>query len=283
MPVVSALLALLSSALWGTCDFLAGVTARRLPAVAVAGWSQSLSFVGISLVALMWGRSLPDDLSVAGWAVLAGVTGTGGLLSFYAALAGGTMGVVAPIASLGAGVTVLLGVLTGDQPSAGAWAGIGVALAGVVLASGPEISEGLRVRPILLACVAALLLGVVLLALDRGARISLLHTLWGMRLTSLVGYAALAAVLRSAGPVRQRDLPVLAVIGLGDLTANALFAAASSMGLVSVASVLGSLYPVATVLLARVVLKERLRVVQYAGVVLAMLGTGLIAAGGAGS
>ena len=80
----------------------------------------------------------------------------------------------------------------------------------------------------------------------------------------------------------MRDVPVLAVIGLGDLTANGLFGAASSMGLVSVASVLGSLYPVATILLARVVLKERLRPVQYAGVALAMVGTGLIAAGSGG-
>ena len=277
---MSALLALLSSAVWGTCDFLAGVTARRMPAIVVAGWSQTLSFVGITVVVLLWGRTLPNDPGIAVWAVLAGVTGTGGLLTFYAALAGGTMGVVAPIASLGSGVSVLLGVLTGDQPSALAWAGIGVALAGVVLASGPEISEGLRVRPILLACVAAALLGVVLFALDRGARISLVHTLWGMRLTAVIGYAVLAAALRSVGPVRHGDVPVLAVIGLGDLTANGLFGAASAMGLVSVASVLGSLYPVATILLARVVLKERLRPVQYAGVALAMLGTGLIAAEG---
>jgi len=280
---VSALLALLSSAVWGTCDFLAGLTARRLPTVAVAGWSQTLSFLAISLVVLGWGRTPPDDLSVVVWAVIAGITGTCALLAFYAALAGGTMGVVAPIASLGSGVSVLLGVLTGDQPNSMAWAGIGVALAGVVLASGPEISEGLRVRPILLACVAAALLGLVLFALDRGARVSLVHTLWGMRFTSLLGYAVLAAVVRSVGPVRPRDLPVLAVIGLGDLTANGLFATASSMGMVSVASVLGSLYPVATILLARIVLKERLRAVQYAGVVLAMIGTGLIAAGSAGS
>lgn len=282
MPAVSALLALLSSALWGTCDFLAGVTARRMPAVVVAGWSQAISLVGITLVVLLWGHSSPGAAGVAPWAVLAGVTGTGGLLAFYAALASGTMGVVAPIASVGSGVSVLLGVLTGDQPSVLAWVGIAVALAGVVLASGPEISQGLRVRPVLLACVAAVLIGFTLFALDRGARVSLLHTLWGMRLTSVLGYAVLAAALRSVGPVRRGDVPLLAVIGLGDLTANGLFATASSMGMLSVAAVLGSLYPVATVLLARVVLAERLRPVQYAGVALAMAGSGLIAGGAGG-
>lgn len=161
------------------------------------------------------------------------------------------MGVVAPIASVGSGISVLLGVLTGDQPSGLAWSGIAVALAGVVLASRPEISAGLRVRAVLLGCLAAVLLGVVLFALDRGARISLVHTLWGMRLTSLLGYAVLALVVRSVGPVRRSDLPVLTVVGIGDVAANGLFGAASSLGMVSVAAVLGSLYPVVTILLAR--------------------------------
>jgi drug/metabolite transporter (DMT)-like permease len=282
VPVVSALLALLSSAVWGTCDFLAGVTARRMPVVVVAGWSQVLSFAAITLVTLVWGRTLPADGSVVGWAVLSAVTGTGGLLCFYAALASGTMGVVAPISSVGSSVSVLLGVLTGDQPAALAWAGIGVALTGVVLASGPELSGGVRVRPVVLAAVAAVLLGVALFAIDRGARVSLLHTLWVMRLTSVVGYLGLALAARSVGPVGRQDLPVLAAIGLGDLTANGLFGAASTMGMVSVASVLGSLYPVATILLAHFLLHERLRRVQYAGVTLAMVGSGLIAAGAGG-
>ena len=192
------------------------------------------------------------------------------------------MGVVAPIAAVGAGIPVLLGVLTGDQPSVLAWWGIAVALVGVVLASGPELQAGLHVRPVLLACLAAVGFGVALFALDRGARVSLLHTLWGMRLASGVGYAVLALVARSLGGVAARQVPVLVAVGIGDLAANALFGLASSMGMVSIAAVLGSLYPVATIILARFVLNERLRPVQIIGSTLALAGVVLIAAAGRG-
>jgi len=210
------------------------------------------------------------------------MAGALGLLSFYAALSTGTMGVVAPIAAVGAAIPVLLGVLTGEQPSPVAWAGIAVALLGVILASGPELQQGLGARPVLLAAVAAIGFGVALFALDRGARISLVHTLWGMRLTSGVGFLALAVVARSLGGVTVRQVPILVAVGTSDLLANALFGMASSSGLVSIAAVLGSLYPVVTIVLARYVLHERLRPVQVLGSALAMAGVVLIAAAGRG-
>jgi uncharacterized membrane protein len=150
---------------------------------------------------------------------------------------------------------------------------------GTVLASGPEIRSGMPIRPVLLAGVAAVGFGTVLFCMDRGARASLVSTLWGMRLTSLVIYAGIAAVRRSTGGVARRDWPTLVFIGLADLGANALFVAASTQGLVSVAAVLGSLYPVVTILLARAILAERLRLVQNVGVVLAMAGVVAIATG----
>ena len=134
-----------------------------------------------------------------------------------------------------------------------------VAVAGAALASGPELTGAVSRRPVLLACVAAAGFGFALFALDRGARASLLHTLWGMRLVSVTVFCVAALATRSLGGAGRRDLPVLAAIGLGDVSANALFAFASSRGLVSVASVLGSLYPVATLVWARVLLGERLR------------------------
>ena len=214
-----------------------------------------------------------------GWAVASGIAGAVALAAFYAALSTGTMSVVAPVASLGAAVPVLLGVATGDSPSPIAWVGMGIAVLGTVLASGPEIQAGLHVRPVALACVAAVGFGTVLFCMDRGARVSLVSTLWGMRLTSLVVYAAVAAVRRTTGGVGRRDWPTLVFVGLADLGANALFVAASTQGLVSVAAVLGSLYPVVTILLARAVLAERLRVIQNIGVVLALGGVVAIATG----
>ncbi|MDQ2782096.1 DMT family transporter [Lapillicoccus sp.] len=274
---MSALLALLSSVVWGTSDFVAGLKARTLAPLAVVGYSQLVGFVTLSLVVL-FGHPLAPGPWV-GWALAAGVGGAIALAAFYSALATGTMSVVAPIASLGAAVPVLLGVVTGETPSAIAWVGMGVAVLGTVLASGPEIQAGLSVRPVALACVAAVGFGFVLFCMDRGSRVSLVSTLWGMRLTSLALYAGLAAVRRSTGGVGRRDWPVLLFVGVADLSANILFVSASTQGMVSIAAVLGSLYPVMTIMLARAFLGERLRWVQNVGVGLALLGVVAIATG----
>ncbi len=277
-----AVLALLSAVVWGASDFVAGVLSRSLRPVVVVAWSQLIALALLTAIVLVQGLPLHGYAGWAPWAALAGMAGALGLLSFYAALSIGTMGVVAPIAAVGAAIPVLLGVLTGEQPSPVAWAGIAVALLGVILASGPELQQGLGARPVLLAAVAAIGFGVALFALDRGARISLVHTLWGMRLTSGVGFLALAVVARSLGGVTVRQVPILVAVGTSDLLANALFGMASSSGLVSIAAVLGSLYPVVTIVLARYVLHERLRPVQVLGSALAMAGVVLIAAAGRG-
>lgn len=279
---MSAVLALLSAVVWGASDFVAGVLSRSLRPVVVVAWSQLIALALLTAIVLVQGLPLHGYAGWAPWAALAGMAGALGLLSFYAALSTGTMGVVAPIAAVGAAIPVLLGVLTGEQPSPVAWAGIAVALLGVILASGPELQQGLGARPVLLAAVAAIGFGVALFALDRGARISLVHTLWGMRLTSGVGFLALAVVARSLGGVTVRQVPILVAVGTSDLLANALFGMASSSGLVSIAAVLGSLYPVVTIVLARYVLHERLRPVQVLGSALAMAGVVLIAAAGRG-
>lgn len=274
---VSPLLALCSSLLWGTSDFVAGLASKRLPPAAVVAWSQLVGFLTLTGVVLL-GTGLGSGPWV-GWALVAGVAGAVALSAFYGALSTGTMSIVAPIAALGAAVPILLGVATGDAPSPIAWLGMGVAVVGTVLASGPELRAGLHVRPVLLACVAAVGFGCVLFAMDRGARVSLVSTLWGMRLTSLLLYAALGLVRRSTGGISRRDLPTLVFVGLADLGANALFVAASTRGLVSIAATLGSLYPVVTIALARAVLGERLRAMQNAGVVLALAGVVVIASG----
>lgn len=272
------LLALASSAVWGTSDFVGGLMSKKLPAVAVVGITQSLAFLllcGAVLVRLALGHP-PEWGSWVGWAVLAGLSGATGLVAFYTALASGTMGVVAPIASMGVLVPVGLGVASGETPSQWVWVGIVVAVVGIVLASGPEISGAVSPRPVILASVAAVTFGLALFALDRGSRHSLLMTLWGMRLTSVTMFASVAVALRSVGGAGRAHLLPLALIGSADLLANVLFATASSRGQVSIASVLGSLYPVATILLARLVLGERLRRIQQVGVICALAGAAII-------
>ncbi len=197
-----ALLALGSSAAWGTSDFLAGLASRRRHPVAVVGWTQGLALVVLTVVVLARPDLAPwaDWRQWAPWAVGAGLAGLGGLVCFYTALSTGTMGVVAPIAGLGVVVPVVLGVVGGDRPAVLAWVGMVVAVGGVTLASGPEIAAGLSVRPVALATGAAVGFGLTLYLLDRGARESTLMTLWGMRVTSVPR----AARRRAARPHRRR-------------------------------------------------------------------------------
>lgn len=270
------LLALGSSVSWGAADFFAALFSRRRSPVAVVGWTQSLAFLAISAVVLTRLGSV-EWAHWPLWAFGAGVGGVTGLLCFYTALSTGTMGVVAPIAALGVAVPVLLGVATGDDPSPWTWVGILVAIVGVTLASGPELSGAASPRPVVLAGVAAVGFGLALFCIDRGARTSNLMTLWGMRATSVAFFVVLALVTRRLGGMAVRDVPALLAIGCADLGANVLFGLASSRGEVSVASVLGSLYPVVTILLARALLKERLRAIQKVGALLALLGAGVIA------
>ena len=274
-----ALLALASSAVWGTSDFFAGLKARTIAPPAVVAVTQGAALVALSAILLVRHTGFSPSFTGNGplWSIAAGVPGAAGLVCFYTALASGTMGVVAPISSLGALVPVLLGLLTGEQPSATAWVGMAVAVTGAALASGPELAGAVPPRPVILAAVAAVFFGTALFCLDRGARYALLETLWGMRLTSVALFLVAGLVARSVGGTRVRDLPALAVIGLGDVTANALFAFSSSRGMVSVASVLGSLYPVATVFWARLLLGERLRRIQAIGVGLTLVGVVAIA------
>ena len=274
-----ALLALASSVFWGTSDFFAGLKARTIAPPAVVAVTQGFALLALSVILLARHTGFSPSFSGNGsfWAIAAGVAGALGLVCFYTALASGTMGVVAPISSLGALVPVFLGLLTGEHPSVTAWVGMAVAVTGAALASGPELTGAVPPRPVLLAAVAAACFGTALYCLDRGARYSLLETLWGMRATSVVLFLIAGLVARSVGGTRVRDLPALAVIGLGDVTANGLFAFSSSQGMVSVSSVLGSLYPVATLFWARLLLGERLRRVQSIGVALTLVGVVAIA------
>jgi drug/metabolite transporter (DMT)-like permease len=278
---VSVALALLSSLLWGGSDFLGGTAARRIPAASVVGVSQAFALVGLVPVALLVG-SRPDH-PLAG--VLAGLAGVVGLGLFYAALAGGTMGVVAPIASMGALLPVTVGLARGEVPSGLQIAGIVVAILGVVLASGPELSGGASSRPLLLALGAAVGFGLVAVLLSEGSKGpsgAVVVTLLVMRTTS-VGVLVLAfLVARTRGlsiGVVPTDLGLLLAVGLGDVGANACFALASRAGLLSVVAVLGSLYPVVTVLLARQLQNERLRGIQVIGTLGTLGGVALLAAG----
>jgi drug/metabolite transporter (DMT)-like permease len=154
-----------------------------------------------------------------------------------------------------------------------------VALLGVVLASGPEVHGDAGWQPLLLAAGSALFLGISLVALARGSDTSVVMTMTAMRLVTVSLMVLALLVLRRPVSVPARDLPAFAAVGLLDVGANLAFGAASTLGLLSLVAVFGSLYPVATILLARWLDHERLRRVQQVGVVLALLGAAAISAG----
>jgi drug/metabolite transporter (DMT)-like permease len=280
-------LALVSSVLWGTSDFMGGTASRRLPPVAVVIWSELCGVAAIGVVAVATG-AFTAPAGYLPWAVMGGIVGMLGIVAFYRALATGTMGVVAPIAAIGVAVPVFAGLLSGDRPAALQDAGLVVAILGVILASGPELQAGqdspagdrrTSLRPLLLACVAALGFGLVFIALDHGARTSTVMTLLAMRAVSVSVLVVTAAATRIPLRIVRADMPTLALVGVLDLGANATFAVATGHGLLALVSVLSSLYPAVTAILAAVLHGERLGKVQLAGVTGAITGVVLIASG----
>jgi drug/metabolite transporter (DMT)-like permease len=268
-------------------DFLGGSASRRLPVLTVLILSQLTAAVLLLPVAAATGAlDTPRDFVLP--AMAAGSVGIAALGMFYRALSIGTMGVVAPVAALGVAVPVVVGLARGENPSSWQLLGIVVAVVGVVLASGPELSgQGAGgALALLLAGGAAVGFGLVLLLVAKaseGDSGSVVMTLLTMRVTSvsvmLLLIAAMAGRRGWRPKVRRGDLPVLALIGAADAAANGTYAIASRSSLVSVASVLASLYPVVTALLAFQLLGERLRRVQVVGVAASLTGVVLLAAG----
>ncbi len=275
---MAVLLAVLSSLTWGSADFLGGLLSRRHAAVAVVAGSQAMGLVAMLVVAVAT-TAWTDPTGWVPWSVGAGLAGSGGLLCFYAALGSGTMGVVSAVAALGALVPVLVGVASGDRPSNLAVAGIALAVAGGVAASGPELAGGAPARPVALAAVAGVGFGAALTLIERGSQSSVVMTLTGMRAVSVGLFALAALTLRTRGGLGRADVLPLVAVGVGDVSANLLFALASTRGLLSVTGALGSLYPVVTVVLARVVLRERLVLLQQLGVAAAVGGVVLVSVG----
>lgn len=271
-------LALAASVSWGFGDFLGGLTARRLPALTVLAVSELAGLAAIALVLVARGDSLPGSASLL-WAVGAGIAGMIGLGALYRGMAIGAMGVVAPLSAASAVIPVGVGVATGERPSPLQLAGVAIALAGVVLASRERTELGARLAAgVELALVAALGFGLYYVFIDRASEHGALWAVTTSRGTATLLALGAAAVVGSARPP-ARMLPRLCLIGFFDVGANGMLALALTHGLVSLVSVLSSLYPVTTVLLARAVLSERVARAQALGVALALGGAALISGG----
>jgi len=257
----------LSSVTYGAADFLGGLGARRTSTLWVVVISQAAGLLLVLVAApLLPGRLSPNS---TGWGVVAGLAGGGGVALLYHALSIGVMSVVAPTTAVCAiGVPVLVGFSLGERPAPLAVLGILLAVVAIVLVSqsagGAAPAADAR-RSIGIAVASGILIGLFLVALERGGEQAGLWSLLVARVVSVVCFSAAAVILRPPRPSGS-DLGLITVVGLIDMLANILYVMAVRQGSLSIVATLTSLYPATTVVLARLILHERLRALQKLGV-----------------
>jgi drug/metabolite transporter (DMT)-like permease len=275
-------LGLSASLCWGLADFLGGVETRRLPAPLVVLVSQAVGLAAIAVIVVVGASQVPSGGGMMA-AVLAGVVGVIGITSFYRALAIGKMSIVAPITATGAIVPVIVGLANGERPGMVQVVGMLAAGVGVVLAAqdGEKDGEARRIsrQSIVLALVAAVSIGTALAAIDRAADSGVFVAVFWSRLVSVALLLLVVILIRPQVAGLGSSLRGVALIGVLDTSATALYALATTHGLLSVVAVTSSLYPVTTVVMARLVLAERVRRIQAVGVTAALGGVALLATG----
>jgi len=266
--------ALSSAVAYGFGDFAGGLASRRAPVMRVTAVAQ-VAGLAVLLPATFL---LPGNLSAAaiGWGAVAGVGGMTGLLLYMRGLAVGPMGVVAPLSAVvGAGLPLVAGVVGGERPGPTAWLALVVALLAIALASAGSRGDAASGAGLLYGLGAGVGFGLFFVALDLTPDGS---GLWPLVAGRVVSVTLLSGAL--LGPARRapwHGLRLMLLCGVLDTAANVLFLLATRTGALSVSGVLVSLYPVVVVLLARIVLRERLTGLQLTGVGLALTASALLA------
>lgn len=274
--LVNAAYSLAAAGSWGAADFTGGLASRRASSIGVLLASQCTGFVGLVAMALITRESLPS-FTIAFWAALAGAANVVGFIAFYRALVVGKMGVNAPItAVLTAGLPVIVGAFIEGAPRGIQIAGFLIALAGIWLLARPDAS-GIRTEGLGLAIFAGVFFSAFLVLMRVAGQYA---TGWPLSIARLAGVSILLTlvVARPGERLPERSiLPLALVAGVLDAAGTVFFLPAVRHGRLDVAAVLASLYPVTTVVLARIVLRERLTRVQMAGMVAALVAVPMIA------
>lgn len=278
---MAALLALGGAVCWGAGDFLGGLASRRMAVIAVLAISQAIGLAGVLVWVVVAQEAIPgvEELLPAAAAGVAGLVGLGAL---YRGLAVGAMGIVAPISAASPIVGLTADAVHGTFPATMQWLGIALVLAGIAMLSREPSSDGDGSRiasGVGLALVAALGFGLFVVGLDAGSDESAAWAVVAARATSVSIALVVALVLSTSLRPSRRMWPLLVGIGIGDTLANVLVAIASTHGSVGIVAVLSALYPIVTVLLARLFLDERLTTPKRVGGVVAVSGAVLVAAG----
>lgn len=273
------LLAGLSALLYGGADFCGGLAARRSPLFAVLVLSQAIGLM-LAIVASCIGTAGFPPAADLGWGALAGVFCAAGVATLYSALATTVVSVASPIAAvIGAAIPMFLGVATGDRPSVLSWIGIALAVPSIVLLTSGPVEKGIRTRirrAVWLGSIAGVCFGFFFSAISRTSVQSGLWPLVAERFTVLTLVLMFALVTRRALRIEASNLLMIVLAGLLDVGANIAFLLASRSGMLTLVAVIDSLYPGPTVLLAWLLLREKMGVLRIAGLVLAIGGVALI-------
>ena len=273
---------LAASLCWGSGDFSGGLASRRINATTVVIAGYTVGFVLLLALALIWREPFPAPTDLL-WGGLAGVIGALGLIAFYTALASGKMGIAAPVSAvLTAMLPVLFSALTVGLPDPLRLGGFVLALLAIVLISRPERAASGRPQGIGLAVLAGLGFGCFFILISR---VSPGATFWPLAIARLTSVVSLLVVMLLRRQQKQHPLSgvrrvalLVLLAGTLDALGNAFFVLAAHSGRLDVAAILSSLYPAATVLLAAVVLRERVTRIQAVGILLVLLAIPLISA-----
>jgi drug/metabolite transporter (DMT)-like permease len=267
--------ALAASLSWGAGDFSGGVATRRAKVLGVVIAAHAIGLMMLIALALIWSEPFPATLDII-WGSVAGLAGAVGVVAFYQSLSVGRMGIVAPItAMLSAAVPVLFGAFFEGLPGPLQLTGFVLALIAVGLISGLGVVKG-RPKGLGLAFLAGLGFGSFFILISRVSHGEIFWPLAAARLASFLFLLAVILVRRQEIIPKKSVLPLVFLAGALDVAGNVFFVLATHAGRLDVAAILSSLYPAVTVLLASIILKERVTRIQTIGIFIALVAIPLI-------
>ena len=273
--MLSIVLALGSALCWGVSDYLGGLKSRSLALLSVLLVSQVTGVLVLGMIVIVAGESAPDN----GRLLLAAGAGLGeivGVAALYRGLAAGSMSIVAPVASIAPIIPLAVGFALGEVPAPVQVAGLVLIMAGLVLTSQKPRTDvagrGKLVPSILYGALSALGFGIFFVLMNSASEGNIPWALFVARITAVAALVIAVIFTRSRILPRSADLPVTSLIGILILSADFMYATATTIGLLGVVAVLGALHTVVTIFLARVFLKERVERFQRVGIVTCLVG-----------
>jgi len=274
LPVVFAGLA--SAASYGTGDFFGGITTKRSSVYSVVILAEIVGFALLLSLALLTGEGIPSKYDLL-WGGLAGIFGAIGAVTLYLGLARGTMGIVAPVTGIVAAVIpMLFGLMTEGLVSSPQLMGFGLAIVAIWFITRTGDGETFKIRDLKLPLLSGIGFGLFYIFIGAVSNNSFYGPLVFSKLASLLMLIVVAMLTRQLEMPEKGQLPIILIIGICNSGGTAFFALASQLGRLDVAAILTSLHPMVTVLLARIVIKEKLTATQWFGVIAALIAVVLI-------